>query len=148
MELGAALLTFIDTSAKVASVLFQYASEVKNAKDDIWRLQREFGGIHSISKNVQTLLRSPRGCELRASRELLLALNDGFLELEQLQQMTEPKKAQAAMKLFGARSLKWPLTSKDVEKAVRELVRCMQAISLALQVDHTYVLWYIGTVTS
>lgn len=43
------------------------------------------------------------------------------------------------MSHIGFRALKWPFRSKYVERTVQDLVRCTQAMSLALQVGQTYI---------
>ena len=140
MEVGASVLAIVEISARVASLLFQYANDVKNAKGEILRLQQEVRSMQDICESVQKLLQSPKADNLKASRRLFDALNDGFFQLRRLELKIEPGKTRATMKRAGITALRWPLNSRDVEKTVKELGRCMQLISLALQVDQTYVL--------
>lgn len=143
MEVGASVLTVIEISARLASLLFQFANDVKNARDEILRLQREVKSLQDLSETIQNLLQSPKADSLKASRKLFDALNDGLSQLRWLEDKIEPGKTRATMKRVGIRALKWPLSSRDVEKAIKELGRCMQIISLALQVDQTYVLDFL-----
>ncbi|KAI9764068.1 MAG: hypothetical protein M1840_008872 [Geoglossum simile] len=56
-------------------------------------------------------------------------------QLEELNRRLEPSNTRKVMSRLGARALKWPFTSKEVEKIVANLERYKQTLSLALQVD-------------
>ncbi|KAI0388371.1 WD40-repeat-containing domain protein [Xylariaceae sp. FL0594] len=47
------------------------------------------------------------------------------------------------MTRFGLRALKWPFESKEVDKILQELARCMQPVTTALQIDQTHALFAI-----
>ena len=57
------------------------------------------------------------------------------MQLEKLKRRLEPSNTRKAMSRLGVRALKWPFTSKEVEKIVADLERYKQTFSLALQVD-------------
>ncbi|KAH6881046.1 hypothetical protein B0T10DRAFT_609246 [Thelonectria olida] len=136
----ASLIAVVDSSAKVASLCFHYSKDVKNAKDDIDRLQREATNLKKASESVQLLLQGPNGAKLEASQELLVAAKDSLSQLRELEQVLNPGTGRKTMSRVGFRALKWPFQSKDVEKVAQGLVRCTHAISLGLQVDNTAVL--------
>ncbi|KAH6974799.1 vegetative incompatibility protein HET-E-1 [Ilyonectria destructans] len=136
----ASLLAVVHSSAKVASLCFYYYRDVKNAKDDIDRLQREATNLKKASESVQLLLKGPNGAKLEASQELMVAAKDSLLQLRELEQVLSPGTARKAMSRVGLRALKWPFQNKDVEKIAQGLGRCTHAISLGLQVDNTAVL--------
>ncbi|KAH6986690.1 hypothetical protein EDB80DRAFT_655684 [Ilyonectria destructans] len=140
----ASLLAVVHSSTKVASLCFYYYRDVKNAKDDIDRLQREATNLKKASESVQLLLKGPNGAKLEASQELMVAAEDSLSQLRELEQVLSPGTARKAMSRLGLRALKWPFQSKDVEKIAQGLGRCTQAISLGLQVDNTAVLLEIG----
>jgi len=136
---AASVIAVIDMSAKVASLCFQYSVAVKDAKEDIERLEREVKSIKSILEDVKRLLRGPDSAQLSASQKLLASLQDCFLQLKEMDARLEPGKARKAMSRVGWRALKWPFKRKDVEKIINNLGRCKQTFSLALQVDQTWV---------
>ncbi|KAH6981484.1 hypothetical protein EDB80DRAFT_626107, partial [Ilyonectria destructans] len=136
----ASLLAVVHSSAKVASLCFYYYRDVKNAKDDIDRLQREATNLKKASESVLLLLKGPNGAKLEASQELMVAAKDSLSQLKELEQVLSPGTARKAMSRVGLRALKWPFQNKDVEKIAQDLGRCTHAISLGLQVDNTAVL--------
>ncbi|KAL6405855.1 vegetative incompatibility protein HET-E-1 [Ilyonectria robusta] len=136
----ASLIAVVHSSAKITSLCFYYYRDVKNAKDDIARLQREATNLRKASEGVQLLLKGPNGAKLGASQELMVAAKDGLSQLRELEQVLSPGTARKAMSRVGLRALKWPFQNKDVEKIAQGLGRCTHAISLGLQVDNTAVL--------
>jgi len=134
---AASVIAVVDISAKIAPLCFQYSVAVKNAKEDIGRLQRKVNDIKDVLGEVQQLLGRRDKTRLSAVNKLLDSLKKYFLQLEELKTQLEPGKTRRAMSRFGVRALKWPFTSKEVEKIVASLERYEQTFSLALQVDQT-----------
>ena len=137
---AASVIAVIDISAKVASICFQYSVEVKHAKDDIERLHRKINEVKDVLKRLQQLLKQDES-RLSTTRTLLDPLQRCFQELNDLEgklkAKLEPSLGRKAMQRFGMRALKWPFTSKEVEKAVQDLENYRNTFSLALQVDQT-----------
>jgi Fungal N-terminal domain of STAND proteins len=135
---GAAnVIAVVDISAKIASLCFQYSVAVKNAKEDIGRLQRKVNDIKDVLGEVQQLLDGRDKTRLSTTNKLLDSLKECFLQLEELKTQLEPGKTRKAMSRFGVRALKWPFTSTEVEKIIASLERYEQTFSLALQTDQT-----------
>jgi hypothetical protein len=137
LSAAANVIAVVDISAKIASLCFQYSVAVKNAKEDIGRLQRKVNDIKDVLGEVQQLLDGRDKTRLSATNKLLDSLKECFLQLEELKTQLEPGKTCKAMSRFGVRALKWPFTSKEVEKIVASLERYEQTFSLALQADQT-----------
>lgn len=136
LSAAASVLAVVDMSAKVASLLFQYSREVKNAKEDIARVRVQVDSLKNASESVQQHLRGPDGAKLEASQKLLAALHHSCSQLGRLEQTLSPGKGRKTMmSRFGIRALKWPFDSQDIDKTVQDLGMCTQAISLALQAD-------------
>jgi len=112
----ASVIAVVYIAAKVASLCYQYSVEVKAAKDD----------IESQLSTTRTLPDSLQRC---------------FQELTELEAASQaklgPSRRRKAMQRFDFRALKWPITSKEVEKTVQNLEKYGHAFSLALQVDQT-----------
>jgi hypothetical protein len=138
LSTAASVIAVVDMSAKVASLLFQYSKEVKNAKEDIAQVQLKVLGLKSASESVQQLLSGPNKEKLEASQKLLAALHDSLSQLRKLEQELDPGKTRKVMRRVGLRALRWPFDSKGIEKTVQDLGACIQAISLGLQVDQMY----------
>ncbi|KAH7231010.1 hypothetical protein BKA59DRAFT_409280, partial [Fusarium tricinctum] len=138
--LASSIIAVVELSAKVFSLCLQYSRDVKNAKGDIEKLSKEVAAIQATTKELQTLLEGPRGKELKATQQLVSAVEDGRSTLEKLEQKLQPSTGRRRMSRFGLRALKWPFESKAVEETIEDLERCRGAISLALNIDQTVIL--------
>ncbi|KAF2194154.1 vegetative incompatibility protein HET-E-1 [Zopfia rhizophila CBS 207.26] len=134
---AASVIAVIDISAKITSLCFQYSVAVQDAKKDIERLQRKVADIKGVLEKIQQLLDGRDKARLSTTHELSDSLKECFRELEELKAELGPGKIRKAMSRFGVRALKWPFTSKQVEKIVSCLERYEQTFALALQVDQT-----------
>ena len=133
----ASIIAVIDISAKVAALCLQYASAVKDASNDIQRLQKKVEDVRSILEALEQRLERPDGPRLLATSKLAKSLQGCQESLQYLNTELEPSKTRKTMSRFGARALKWPFRSKGVEKIVADLEKYEQAFSLSLQIDHT-----------
>lgn len=143
LSAAASLIAVIEISAKIASLCFQYSSAVKDARKDIERLERKVADLKGVLGGVKQLLDERDKSRLSAAGELAGSLNDCFLRLERLKTQLDPENTHKAMSRLGVRALKWPFTSKEVEKIVDDLERYKQTFILALQVDQTLVLYVL-----
>ncbi|OCK72831.1 hypothetical protein K432DRAFT_250612, partial [Lepidopterella palustris CBS 459.81] len=147
---AASVIAVVDMSAKVASLCFQYSVEVKHAKGDIKRLHRKVNEIKNVLEKLEQLLRQDES-RLSTTRTLLDPLQRCSQELKDLEDKLkaklEPGLGRKAMQRFGMRALKWPLTSKEVEKAVQNLEKYGNTFSLALQVDQTALIIQVNQKT-
>jgi hypothetical protein len=138
---AASVIAVVDLSAKVASLLFQYAKDVRHAKADVERLRSETANLKSAWENVKELLDGPNGARLVALQKfadpLNTALDESRSRLRRLQETLKPAKRHLAW-LPGRSALKWPFEKKGVEADAQALARCTQLITLNLLVDHTY----------
>jgi hypothetical protein len=139
LEGVANILPIVELSAEIVSLCVRYSLAVKHAKADIERLGEEVNNAKNLLRSVQRLLQGPDKTQLSTSNRLHDALEDCFSQLAQLNTKLDPGKTRKTMSRFGVRALKWPFESKGVEKVIDDLARCQQRISLALQVDQTYV---------
>ncbi|KAF2676795.1 hypothetical protein K458DRAFT_179878, partial [Lentithecium fluviatile CBS 122367] len=137
---AASVIAVIDISAKVASLCYQYITKVKDAKEDIQRLGDTVTDTKNVLEKLQRLLHKHGKSQL-STTNTLLALQGCSKELEKLEAKLKAKLERygrrTVMQGFGLRALKWPLTSKEVEKTVQNLEKYGHTFSLALQVDQT-----------
>lgn len=141
---AASVIAVIDLSAKIAQTCSQYIKEVKNVENDVKRLQEETNNLHAILEDVGQLLEGPESTRLKSSQKLENALKESlanlqFLmrKLESLEQKLHSGGTRYRIKSrMGLTALKWPFSSKEMEKAIREIVQLRETLSLALQHDH------------
>lgn len=133
------MIAVVDLSAKVAALCYQYSAAVKHAKGDIERLQQKVTEIKNVLEKLQQLLDKHNKSQLSTTHTLLDPLQRCSQELKEieavLQAKLSPSSGRKAMQKFGIRALKWPFTSKEVEKTVQNLKEYENTFSLALQVD-------------
>ncbi|PQE09262.1 Vegetative incompatibility HET-E-1 protein [Rutstroemia sp. NJR-2017a BBW] len=137
LGIASSVIAVIDLSAKVASWCSEYYANVKNAPDDIKRLQGETQRLSETLEEVQSLCNGPNSAKLQASQ----SLRDGIMEckkqLARLESKLTPGTKQKVMKHFGAHALKWPFKTKEVDSIMKKLKSCKDSISFNLQVDQT-----------
>lgn len=134
---AASVIAVIDMSAKIATLCFQYSVTVKDAKEDIERVQRKVGNITHILEKIKQLLDSQDKTRLSATQGLFESLKQCLGDLEDLKAKLDPGKTRKIMNRIGFRALKWPFTSKQVDKVVSNLEGYERSFSSALQVDQT-----------
>jgi len=138
---AASVIAVVDISAKVASLCLQYSVQVKQAKGDIERLYQKVNDTKNVLQELQQLLDKQGKSRLPTTSTLLDPLQRCSQELKELeatlQAKLKPSGRRKAMQRLGLRALVWPLTSKEVEKAVQNLENYEHTFNLALQVDQT-----------
>ena len=135
LGLAASVIAVVDLSAKVASRCSEYYANVKNARDDIERLQGEAQRLKKTLEHAQSLCNSPNCTKLEASQTLRDGVKDCRVQLAQLEIKLEPRTRQKVMSRCGIRALKWPFRSAEVNGVVERLGRCRDNISFNLLVE-------------
>jgi hypothetical protein len=143
LGLAASVIAVIDLSAKVASRCTEYYAKVKNARDDIERLQRETQGLKATLERVQSLCDGPNDVRLQESQSLCDGVKDCNKQLAQLKTKLEPRTRNKLMSRYGMRALRWPLKSDEVDGIMKILGNCKDNISFSLQVDQEYVILFV-----
>ncbi|KAI1592502.1 WD40 repeat [Pyrenophora tritici-repentis] len=140
---AASVIAVIDISTKIVSLCYQYSVAVKDAKDDIERVRRKVSDITHVLEKIKQLLNSQDKTRLSTTQGLFSSLEQCLKELKSLEAKLDPGKTRKTMSRFGFRALKWPFTSKQVDKIILDLEGYEQTFSLALQVDQTVVVFSI-----
>ncbi|PQE03932.1 vegetative incompatibility HET-E-1 protein [Rutstroemia sp. NJR-2017a BVV2] len=143
LGIAASVIAVIDLSAKVASRCSEYYANVKNARDDIERLQREAQGLKAILERVYSLCDGPKGVGLHDSQSLREGVEDCQKQLAQLEAKLKPRTTNKLMSRYGIRALRWPLKSNEVDRITEKLGHYKDNISFSLQVDQEYVILFI-----
>ncbi|KAF2821770.1 vegetative incompatibility protein HET-E-1 [Ophiobolus disseminans] len=132
---AASVIAVIGISAKITSLCLQYADAVKDAKDDIERVQRKVSDITHILEKLKQLLNSRDKTRLSTTDNLFGSLGHCLQVLQDLKVTLEPGEGRKTMNRIGFRALRWPFTSKQVDKIVLNLEGYKQTFMSALQID-------------
>jgi hypothetical protein len=137
LSVAANILAVVELSAKVASLCAQYCSSVKNAKEDITRLQGVVENLNDVFKDCHNLLDGPHGSKLESSQKLRNALKESSSYLNDLASKLELGGGRKTMSRLGIRALRWPFTSKEVDRIISGLKQSKENVTLAMQIDQT-----------
>lgn len=140
LGLGASVIAVIDLSVKVAARCSEYYTNVKNAREDIERVQKETKRSKEIAQQIQSLCDGPNGPKLLSSQSLRDGVNECEKQLARIEAKLEPGTRNKLMRHYGGRALRWPFKSKEVDAILRQLGQCQGNISSSLQVDQMYVI--------
>jgi hypothetical protein len=131
------IVAVVTTSAAILSILSEYYSGVKSAKEDIQRLSDEVGEFRHVLQEIQKQAKNPSVTRLPLSDSSTTAIEKSLSNLKELEEKLTPNKGGRLMKRVGLRALKWPLTSKEVDKYITKLERRKSTLSLMLGTDQT-----------
>jgi hypothetical protein len=137
LSVAANIIAVVELSAKVASLCAQYCSSVKNAKEDITRLQGVVENLNDVFKDCHNLLDGPHGPKLESSQKLRNALKESSSYLNNLASKLELGRGRKTMSRLGMRALQWPFTSKEVDRIISGLKQSKENVTLAMQIDQT-----------
>ena len=144
---ASSVIAVVELSAKVASLLFQYSTAVKNAKDDIQRLLGELEPLSETLEGVRRLLDGPGGAKLETIQRFRISLEGCASQLTELElrltatlrgKQGQDSKSARLMTRFGIRALKWPFDNKEINGIVNRMERYRDSLAAALMVQ-TYV---------
>ncbi|TAQ83564.1 hypothetical protein B7494_g8112 [Chlorociboria aeruginascens] len=134
LGLAASVIAVLELSAKVALRCSEYYTNVKNARDDIERLQSEAKRLEATLERIRSLCDGPNGVRLQDPQSLCEGVKDCQKQLAKLKKKLHPR-TEKLMSCYGKRALKWPLKSKEVDRIIETLGECRNNISFSLQVD-------------
>ena len=133
---AASVVAVIQISERILSLCTKYYLKVRDAKEDIKRLQGEVEGLRDVLKKVLELVEGPGAARLPTSGLLAGRIQQCSSELQDLGNRLDPAQ-KGAMKRLGFRALKWPFTGEDVNKSIAMLERHKTTLNLALNADQT-----------
>jgi len=111
--------TAVNFAAKIVSSCWDYYNAVKSARRDIERLRIEVLAFQEVAKQLEDFLRGPLDKDFRISEPVLSSVKQCTDDLTDLDQRLQPSK----IRKFGIIALKWPLSSKEVDKIITVLKR-------------------------
>jgi ankyrin repeat domain-containing protein 50 len=142
LSTAASVIAVVQISGQVFNLCQTYYSEVKDARKDIQRLRNEVTSLQDVFINIRDLADAPSSAKLPTLD--LLNKNSGLLQqcctdLKDLAEKLESAQGKGEMKKIGARSLRWPFSKREVDKAIAAIERCKTTFSCALDADQAYV---------
>jgi hypothetical protein len=136
---AASIIAVIQISGKIFDLCQTFYLGVKEARKDIQRLREEVMSLQDVLTNVADLAEDPG----TSKQSVLSLLNQQDGPVQQCQKdltgliaKLELGQEKNKRKKFGLRALKWPFTSKDVEKLLIRTGRYKAMFNLALTADH------------
>lgn len=133
---AASIIAIIEVSAKVASLCLEYSAAVKDASDEITRLQTKVQELEGVTKDVQQPLDGDRSRELSTSQKLNKALQSCCAQMKHVKKRLHPSGGRKIMSKFGVRALKWRFESKEVDKITNEIeMQCKHLFSSLSRLD-------------
>ncbi|KAJ9244254.1 hypothetical protein DTO280E4_4528 [Paecilomyces variotii] len=142
--LGAAssVIAVIQIAGGIIDICGGCINTMRNAKKDINDLQKAVKDCHAVLQRLAHIAYGPNSQKLLATQELVSSISDCRYDLEALEAKlayggSDDRKKANRMRQFWFRTIKWPLTKRDVENAINTIERHKRLFILALQVDQT-----------
>ena len=136
---AASVIAVVQISGQVFQLCQAYYSGVKEARKNIKLLRDEITSLQDVLTHVADLAEDPGS----ANPSILSLLDQQNGPVQQCQKdlkglvlKLEPGQENNKMKQFGLRALKWPFSSKDVEKLLTTIGRHKATFNLALTADN------------
>jgi hypothetical protein len=121
LSCAASVIAVTDMSAKITALCFQYSIAVKDAKNDIKRIKKKVSNIKRVLESIKKLLDRLYKAQFSTTHRLFKSLKQCLRELQELEEELKPGKTRKSMSRFRVRALKWPFTSKQVEKIISSI---------------------------
>ena len=139
LSAAASIIAVVQISGQVFQLCQAYYSGVKGARKDIKLLRDEMISLQDVLTHVADLAEDP-GLANPSTLNLLNQQNSPVQQcqkdLEELVVKLEHGQGNNKMRQFGFRALKWPFSSKDVEKLLATIGRHKATFNLALTADN------------
>lgn len=136
---AASVIAVIQLTGSLVKICGGYIQEVKDARDEIFNLQRAIAGLQGTLEDLQKLLQSNDGKALPTSSRLGRNIADCLCDLRALEAKLDLGKGKKIWRKLGLRALTWPLKRTEVEGITQNLERYKSSLLFSLQVDQTYV---------
>ena len=138
LSVAASIVAVIQISQQLFDLCQTYYRGVKNSRKDIKRLRDEVTALSDILTQISDLADEPGAnalATLSTMKGPLQCCNDDLSLLAERLDTGHGKE----MKQFGLRALKWPFSTKEVDKTLAIIDRHKNTFTLALNADQTYV---------
>ncbi|OQE12757.1 hypothetical protein PENFLA_c063G02943 [Penicillium flavigenum] len=134
---AASVIAVVQVTGSLVKLCASYIQDVKDARDEIFIVQRAIRSFQDTLQELQRLLRTNDGKALPTTSQLVSTIADCLSDLQSLKARLDPGKGRKLMRKMGLRALKWPLKRAEVEGVTQNLERYKSSFVLSLQVDQT-----------
>lgn len=133
------IIAVIQIAGSIAKLCGGYVSDVKDAHQDIERLQQKAATLRDVLQKLIEASDVTNRKPLNLSNEVMISIKQCSDDLARLQKKLQPKTGHKAMSKVGLRALKWPLSKASVNNDVRMIEGYLAVFNAALQLGHMYV---------
>ncbi|KAJ5382563.1 hypothetical protein N7517_000474 [Penicillium concentricum] len=132
---AASVIAVVQLTESIVKVCGKYLKNVKNATQDIQRIQEKTATLARVLQSLDDLTGQSNGNKLTTTHDLVYNIAKCSSTLANLKEKIDLKPGQKAISKLGLRAFKWPLTRSEVDDAIMELESYKTTFSLSLQVD-------------
>src|SRR5277367_1866910 len=104
---AASVISVIQISDRILSLCEEYASAVRDAREDIRRLDSEVRALCDVMNCIDNMTQSPDATRLRASKSFAETITQCLSDLNSLKSRLDPGRGRKMMNRVGLRALKW-----------------------------------------
>jgi uncharacterized protein YicC (UPF0701 family) len=133
---ASSIIAVVQIAGSVAKLCGGYISDVKDARQDIERLQQKTATLRDVVERLAKIGDQTKTKPVSLPAHVIESLRHCLQDLQKLQDRLQPKTGQKAMSKLGWRALKWPLSKNDVNEEVQRLESYLTIFNTALQLDH------------
>lgn len=137
---AASVITVVQITGQILGLCQTYYTAVKSAREDIQRLRDELQALNFVLTKLADILDEPETSQSLALQDLS---NGTFRQcqddLQGILTTLDNAQGHSKMSALSLRSLKWPLKSKEVDKAVSIVERYKSTFTLAVNADILFV---------
>lgn len=135
---AASIIAVIQITQSVFDLCSEYYGAVKDAENEIRRLQDELTGLNEVLQKVQKLFEDGGKQQFQISREFNQALENCRSLLDKLKNRLETKKNHFFAR-FVHRGLQWPFTRKELSFKIQHLHTVQNSLAAILTIEQTTV---------
>ncbi len=133
------VIAVVQIAGSVAKLCGGYIADVKDARQDIERLQQKAATLCDVLQRLTEESDRTNPKSRKLSDDVLKSVDQCSQDLGKLQEKLQPKTRHKTMSRVGLRALKWPLSKSSVNEEVRMIEGYLAVFNTALQLDHMYV---------
>ena len=133
------IVAVVQISGSVAKLCGGYIGNIKNARQDVERLQRKAATLRDVLDRMAEASNKTNRKPLNLSNDMLKSLDQCSQDLRNLQKKLQPKPGHKTMSRIGLRALKWPFSKSAVNDEVKMIENYLTIFNAALQLGHMYV---------
>ena len=133
------IIAVVQIAGSVAKLCGGYIADVKDARQDIERMQQEVATLRDVLQRMAEASDRKNPKPLNLSTNVLESVDRCSKDLGSLQEKLQPNTRHKTMSKFGVRALKWPLSKASVNEEMGMIEGYLIIFNTALQLGHMYV---------